>query len=117
MADSGIFVVKVLLNEGRGRFFGYESDDKLVPVDEEFTFFADTPEVALDKVWSVGNKMSEDDEGNLYPPMRRSLSVGDVLVFTGGSNKVWTVEPFGWKELDKSLVLHSLLFGCTYTRD
>jgi hypothetical protein len=94
--------VKVLLNETPDHRFGhYGAGDTLVE-GPEFTIEArelgDVPEL----LWSIGNKMESDITGHWYKGFR-SVSVGDVILVTGGDvigfGALFACEIAGWKRL------------------
>jgi len=70
------YTIATYINSGPGRFDAYETGDLLTngPI---VRLAADTEHAALDRVWTIGNRM--DPETYEWPDFIRSLSVGDVL--------------------------------------
>lgn len=87
-----MYTARVWINDGPDRFF----DDDPVNghfVEGEFVVPGDTPEDALEALWTIGNKMGDDALGREYPRTERSLSVGDAALI--GDDR-WAVLNAGW---------------------
>lgn len=95
--------VQTYLNDGPGRFLGYEPGDRLYQ-GPTVTVEVDSPEWygALDAVWAVGNRMAQGVNGQEWPSYVRSLSVGDVLtirIFPGGPVLAWGIARIGFEAI------------------
>lgn len=95
--------VKTLINDGPGRFFGYEPGDALTPGPVIHLDVAVSPgdltlEVAVaEAAFSVGNRMAADAWGQQWPADVRSMSVGDVVII---GEVALSCEGAGWKPVD-----------------
>jgi len=98
-----------LLNEGERAMWQWRRGDEVSVVDQAFHFTADTVEDALERFWTVGNKMGADDRGMEWPRGRRSMCTGDIVMAvedgdtTGKSVALWACDMIGWKPLEKYL--------------
>lgn len=98
--------VQTFINDGPGRFMGYEPGDKLYPGPVlQVRILDDGNDLnhrLLDLAWAIGNRQGVDAFGEAWPSWVRSLSVGDVLAiraFAGGPLVAWGVDSFGFKAL------------------
>jgi hypothetical protein len=97
------YTVKILLNESPDHPFGqYGPGDPLIegPTITVGAFdLAAVPEIA----WEIGNKMAPDADGKDYDRKFRSVSVGDVILVTGGDvvgfGAMFACDIVGWKRL------------------
>jgi hypothetical protein len=95
--------VKVLLNETPDHRFGhYGAGDTLVEGPEIVVRATSLDEVP-EKAFEIGNKMVPDANGVDYNRNFRSVSVGDVILVTGGDvfgfGALFACEIAGWKRL------------------
>ena len=104
--------VRTFVNDGPGRFFGYESGD-ILSEGPTLVLTAADERTALDAAWMVGNREGVDDDFQRWPADIRSLSVADVLVI---GEVAWQVARFGFStisgdDLARSLGPDALLNG------
>ncbi len=95
--------IQTWLNDGPGRFQGYEPGDRLYQGPAIVVEVPDSPEWhgALDAAWAVGNRMAVGLNGE-WPSYVRSLSAGDVLTiqpFPGGPRIAWGIARFGFEAI------------------
>jgi hypothetical protein len=112
------YTVATLINEGEGRFFAYDKDDRLVP-GPILVVDADSLEGAAEKAFAVGNRQGVDAEGNSWPSNVRSISSGDVVTITADdtpSALSYACGSFGWRSILGTDVLTSILFGKVSSR-
>lgn len=98
------FTFTALMNDTHGsRFFAFHDGDDMY-YGGTITVEADNVNDAMNAAYAVGNRMQPDANGNDWPHIIRSLSVGDVLVLgsaTAGDNPAaWSVADFGFVALD-----------------
>jgi hypothetical protein len=102
-----LYMATVYLNR-TARFMPWTPGDFLSIVNEHaLTFDTDSPEMAAEHTFTVGNKMSRDTFGNVWPGNIRSVSVGDaVCVFAvddagkpQGDAFFYSCERAGWRML------------------
>src|SRR4030095_11987452 len=93
--------VKTFVNDGPGRFFGYEPGDLLIegPV---LTVAVDTAPseievVTAEAAFVIGNRMAAGLNGPQWPSNVRSMSVGDVVII---GEVALSCEGAGWKVID-----------------
>lgn len=101
------FAIGTFLNDGDGRFWGYEESDRLVAgpaLDVE----ADSLDEALDIAWRIGNRMYGSFS---WPSNVRSLSVGDVLLILDSPMVAYAIESVGFKATSAEAVLRSVAYG------
>lgn len=81
---------------------GYDPADRIA-TDEDLLFEvrAETPHGAAERVFVIGNREGEDENGRRWPSDVRSLSVGDALRVSDNDRDdetAWTCQPVGWEE-------------------
>jgi hypothetical protein len=98
------YVFHVFMNESRGHFDGYDpaADPRLV-YGGSIAVDGATDADALDKAYTVGNRMARDADGRVWPMFIRSLSVGDLLVAEPNEFRAyamtWAVDHAGFKDV------------------
>lgn len=97
--------IRTYVNEGPGMMWKYEAGDKLVagPVLE---LPASSDDLALaEDVWTIGNRMGADANGQRWPSTVRSLSMGDVIVI---GETAYTAVTVGWEPIETDALVASL---------
>lgn len=109
------YKVTAFLNDGEGRFFGFDPGDIL---DRGPTMTVDAPEkmAALDKVFEIGNLDTPDALGVRYPHDKfRSISVSDVLavadVEDAATASYFACDRVGWSPLTPDEFSRAVAFG------
>jgi hypothetical protein len=83
-----IYRIGAAVNTAPGHYDGYRPGDRLACVTSRpgvigpilFAIAAADPAAALDALWEIGNRVTDDIGGRCWPRDVRSLSIGDVLV-------------------------------------
>src|SRR4051812_37571075 len=105
-----IYRIVAAVNTAPDHYDGYRDGDPLACVtacagaSAPIVFSMDVvdTDAALDAVWEIGNRVTDDRMGNCWPRDVRSLSTGDVLtVFPPGGQgmQVWAVAPVGFDQV------------------
>lgn len=99
-------VAYVNVTPGPDHWAGWVSGHALAEVQPEsgpetWTVWASTRAEAVEKMFTVGNRMAPDAAGREWPSDVRSLSVGDVvtLIPRGPGLHTFACERMGWREL------------------
>ena len=88
-----IYRIIAAVNTAPGHFDGYLPGDRIAAVTSRrgavrpivFAIDADDAAAALEAMWVIGNRVTDDRGGRCWPSDVRSLSTGDVLaVFAPG---------------------------------
>jgi hypothetical protein len=99
------YVFHAFMNEAPGHFFdGYDPKaDPLLVYGGSIAVDGATDADALDKAYTVGNRMARDADGRAWPQFVRSLSTGDLLVAEPNDFRAyattWAVESVGFKDV------------------